>query len=86
MPWRTQLWVFQICSTNVKKKSGEDSIDLSKFLRVLEGDMGTCLNFESLVRQRFRAGHEDKALTNILNMPGLARAMWNVASKVLSPH
>ncbi|KAH9807667.1 hypothetical protein DFH28DRAFT_913790, partial [Melampsora americana] len=69
-----------------QKQTDEDAVEFSKFLRVLEGDMGTCLNFESLVRQRFPAGHADEALANILNMPGLAHTLWNVASKVLSHH
>lgn len=68
------------------KQTGEDPIKFSKNVRVVEGDMGTCLNFESLVRQRFAAGHQDEALTNILNMPGLAHTMWNMGSRVLAHH
>lgn len=67
-------------------QTGEDAIELAKFLRVLEGDMGTCLNFESLIRQRFPASSTQDSLNNILNMPGLAHTMWNVASKVVSHH
>lgn len=67
-------------------QTGEDPIELAKYLRVLEGDMGTCLNFESLIRQRFPASSPQDSLNNILNMPGLSHTMWNVASKVISHH
>lgn len=69
-----------------QKQMNEDPVEFAKHLRVIEGDMGTCLNFESLVRQRFPAGHNDESLSNVLNMPGLAHTLWNVASKVLSHH
>lgn len=68
------------------KQTGHDSVSFGQGLQVIEGDMGTCLNFESLIRQRFPAGHNEEALSNVLNLPGLSHTLWNVASKVLSHH
>lgn len=68
------------------KQTGEDINVFSKFVRIIEGDMGTILNFESLIRQRFPAGHVQESLRNVLNLPGLAHTMWNVSSAVISHH
>ncbi|KAH9808174.1 hypothetical protein DFH28DRAFT_1196946 [Melampsora americana] len=67
-------------------QTGEDPIKFARYLQVLEGDMGTCLNFESLIRQRFPASSAQDSLNNVLNLPGLAHTMWNVSSKVISHH
>lgn len=56
------------------------------WFQMIEGDMETCLNFELLIRQRFPAFNQDESWDNVLNLPGLAHTMWNVASKVLLHH
>ncbi|KAH9808463.1 hypothetical protein DFH28DRAFT_1195874 [Melampsora americana] len=69
-----------------KKQMGEDSDTSTNAAQIIEGDMGTCMNFESLIRQFFPAGHKHESLNHILNLPGLAHTLWNVASKILSHH
>lgn len=68
------------------KQTGEDEADCAEGIQVFEGDMGTCLNFESLTCQRFPAEVAAESLSSVLNMPGLAHTMWNVASKLISHH
>ncbi|KAH9808787.1 hypothetical protein DFH28DRAFT_1226289 [Melampsora americana] len=67
-------------------QTGEDPIKFARYLQVLEGDMGTCLNFKSIICQRFPASSAQDSLNNVLNLPGLAHTMWNVSSKVISHH
>lgn len=68
------------------KQTGEDPDKCAEGMQVFEGDMGTCLNFESLTRQRFPAEVAAESLSSVLNMPELAHTMWNVASKLISHH
>lgn len=69
-----------------KKQTGEGSDPSQKSIQIVEGDMGTCLNFESLIRQRSPAGHQEESLNEILNLPGLAHTLWNVSRQVLIHH
>lgn len=69
-----------------KKQTGIEDIQFSKSLQLMEGDMGTCLNCESLIRKLFPAGHQEEGLSNVLNMPGLSHTMWNMASNLASHH
>lgn len=73
-----------LCQCN--KQTGEDKKGTSENMRVMEGDMGTCLLCESYIRKLFPAGHKHEAMDNILNMPGLAHTLWNVSSKVTTHH
>lgn len=69
-----------------QSQMGVDPSSFQDWVQMIEGDMGTCLNFESLIRQRFPAFHQEESWLNVLNLPGLAHTMWNVASKVLIHH
>lgn len=68
------------------QQTGENPDSCAEGIQVFEGDMGTCLNFESLTRQRFPAEVAAESLSSVLNMPGLAHTMWNVASKLINHH
>ncbi|KAH9818850.1 hypothetical protein DFH28DRAFT_1123196 [Melampsora americana] len=65
------------------KQTGEDPDECAKGIQVFKGEMGTCLNFESVIRQRYPAEVAAESPNNVLNMPGLAHTMWNVATSVL---
>lgn len=63
-----------------------DGKDLSELLQILEGDLGTNMNIESLRKKRHPAGHLHEALQYILTVPGAAHTLWNVAQAVLIHH
>lgn len=53
--------------------------ELLKHLQVVEGDLRTFQNFESLRKKRYPAGSSIGALDNLVTIPGVSHNMWNVA-------
>lgn len=68
------------------RQSGLDPEKFSERLQVIEGDLGTCLNFECLRNQRLPSSHSDESLGHILNLPGAAHTLWNVAQAFWLAH
>lgn len=44
-----------------QKHMGIEPESFQDFVQMIEGDMGTCLNFESLIRQCFPAFHQEES-------------------------
>ncbi|KNE86518.1 hypothetical protein PSTG_20120 [Puccinia striiformis f. sp. tritici PST-78] len=55
-------------------------------LRVFEGDLGTCMNLESLRNQRKPSGHIENSLSSIFTLLGASHILWNVAQAVYLLH
>ncbi|KAI7947269.1 hypothetical protein MJO28_009177 [Puccinia striiformis f. sp. tritici] len=65
------------------------NIEKSKFfgrLQVFEGDLGTCLNIESLRSQRKPSRHVEDSFENSFTLLGAAHILWNVAQTLLLFH
>lgn len=67
----------------VAKQIGRPWKDYSDKLQVVEGDVGTCVNFEALQNKRMPAGNQHEGLHNFLTVPGAAHTMWNFAHSLL---
>ncbi|KAI7967511.1 hypothetical protein MJO29_000788 [Puccinia striiformis f. sp. tritici] len=64
-------------------------IDKSEFfgrLQVFEGDLGTCMNIESLRSQRKPSRHAQDAFANCFTLLGAAHVLWNFAQRILLLH
>lgn len=55
-------------------------------LQVFEGDVGTCLNIESLRNKRHPASNDSESLRNVLSVPGAAHTLWNFAEWIFDLH
>ncbi|KAI7955717.1 hypothetical protein MJO29_007116 [Puccinia striiformis f. sp. tritici] len=55
-------------------------------LQVFEGDLGTCLNIESLRSQRKPSRHIEDSFENSFTLLGAAHILWNVAQRLLLFH
>lgn len=60
--------------------------EMSKSIQVVQGDLGTCQNIESLRKKRCPAGTDVGGLSSILTIPGVSHIMWNLAQAILSHH
>lgn len=67
-------------------QSGLTAKEFSSRIQVLEGDLGTCLNFHGLHKQRepTKVAHEN--LENILLIPGAGHTLWNISQAILLHH
>lgn len=61
----------------------EDFADRSQ---ILEGDLGTLLNFRGLLNQRDPTHLAHEALRNLFLMPGAGHTLWNIAQAILLHH
>ncbi|POV99134.1 hypothetical protein PSHT_13636 [Puccinia striiformis] len=52
----------------------------------LEGDLGTCMNLESLRMQQKPSGHIENSLSSIFTLLGASHILWNVAQAVYLMH
>lgn len=71
---------------DVASQCGLKVEDMLNHLQVVEGDLGTCQNIESLCKRRFPAGSAIGGLDNLLTIPGVSHIMWNVAQSLLTHH
>ncbi|KAH9807170.1 hypothetical protein DFH28DRAFT_1018314 [Melampsora americana] len=58
----------------------------SNRLQIIEGDLGTCLNFHGLERQRIPSKSPDEALSHLIMVPGAGHTLWNIAQAILLHH
>jgi hypothetical protein len=59
---------------------------MSNHIQILEGDLGTCQNVESLRKKRHPAGLQTESLQNTITVPGVAHILWNVSQSLLAHH
>lgn len=55
-------------------------------LQVFEGDVGTCMNLESLRQKRHPSRNSPESLHNVLSVPGAAHTLWNFAEWIFKLH
>ncbi|PLW48878.1 hypothetical protein PCASD_02793 [Puccinia coronata f. sp. avenae] len=55
-------------------------------LQIMEGDLGTLLNLESLQLQRRPSGHVESSLGNTFMLLGASHTLWNFAQAYLLMH
>ncbi|POV94387.1 hypothetical protein PSHT_16248 [Puccinia striiformis] len=53
---------------------------------VFEGDLGTCMNLESLRKQRKPSGHLETSLASCFTLLGASHILWNVAQAIYLMH
>ncbi|KAH9807657.1 hypothetical protein DFH28DRAFT_1138510 [Melampsora americana] len=70
----------------VDKQVGRDPVEHLAKLHIVEGDVGTCMNFESLREKRIPASNLDEGFLNWLTIPGLAHLLWNVMQAIVIHH
>lgn len=73
----------------IEQICGQISFTSEKFsdsLQVVEGDVGTCNNIESLRRKRHPAQSKSESLQNILSVPGAAHTLWNYGEWIFNMH
>lgn len=71
----------QIC-----KQIGYSSEKFEESLQVIEGDVGTCINIESLRNKRHPARNSTESLQNVLSVPGAAHTLWNFSEWIFNIH
>lgn len=67
-------------------QSGLDKESFLNHIQIPKGDLGTCLNFDSLRKQRDPTNLSHKNLKKILLIPGAGHTLWNVAQAILLRH
>lgn len=55
-------------------------------LQVFEGDVGTCINIESLRNKRHPARNSTESLPNVISIPGAAHTLWNLSEWIFNLH
>ncbi|KAI7933447.1 hypothetical protein MJO28_017650 [Puccinia striiformis f. sp. tritici] len=68
------------------RQTGLTATEFYSKLRVFEGDLGTCMNLESLRMQQKPSGHIENSLSSIFTLLGASHILWNVAQAVYLMH
>jgi hypothetical protein len=72
--------------TGLLQQTGLTAEQFHSRLQLIEGDLGSCLLFESLQNQRVPARRHATALDNVLAIPGAAHTLWNMAQAIFLAH
>lgn len=67
----------------VMKQLGVEVFDFGEWLQVVEGDLGTNMNFQGAARKRYPAGHVHEGLGNVSYGLATSHTMWNIASAIV---
>ncbi|OAV86647.1 hypothetical protein PTTG_29791, partial [Puccinia triticina 1-1 BBBD Race 1] len=70
----------------ITKQTSETSLEASEHLQVMEGDLGTYCNLESLRALRRPTSHPEESLSNIFMLLGASHTLWNVAQAIFLLH
>ncbi|OAV97621.1 hypothetical protein PTTG_11886 [Puccinia triticina 1-1 BBBD Race 1] len=62
------------------------STDFFSRLQVIDGDLATCMNVESLRAQRKPSGHVEEDLSAIVTLLGASHVLWNIAQSFFLLH
>lgn len=60
--------------------------EFSDRVQMIEGDLGTCLNFSGLESQRVPSKYSDESLGHLIMVPGAGHTLWNIAQAILLHH
>ncbi|KAI7934515.1 hypothetical protein MJO28_016942 [Puccinia striiformis f. sp. tritici] len=72
--------------TGITNQTKETPIEAAGHLQVMEGDLGTYCNFESLRALRRPTTHPDDSLGNIFMLLGASHILWNIAQAIFLLH
>ncbi|KAH9473211.1 hypothetical protein Pst134EA_000286 [Puccinia striiformis f. sp. tritici] len=72
--------------TGITNQTNETPIEAAGHLQVMEGDLGTYCNLESLRALRRPTTHPDESLGNIFMLLGASHILWNIAQAILLLH
>lgn len=68
----------------ILKQLDVEPMAFGKWMQLVEGDMGTNMNFEGAARKRYPPGHSEEGLQNIsLGLAG-SHTMWNITSSIVN--
>lgn len=59
---------------------------MAQFIQIIEGDLGTCQNIESLRKRCNPSGFEDEGLRDDVTTLGSSHTLWNFAQSMLGQH
>ncbi|KAI7955392.1 hypothetical protein MJO28_005792 [Puccinia striiformis f. sp. tritici] len=71
---------------SIMRQTGLTPTEFFSRLRVFEGDLGTCMNLESLRKQRKPSGHLETSLASCFTLLGASHILWNVAQAIYLMH
>lgn len=66
--------------------SGMTKEEFTERAQIIEGDLGTCLNFASLRSLRAPSKYPHSSLDHILMVQGAAHTLWNIGQAVVLAH
>lgn len=70
----------------ILEQLGVESFEFGKWLQVVEGDMGTNLNFEGAARKRYPSGYAEEGLQNLSFGIAGTHTMWNITSAIVNAY
>ncbi|KAA1089281.1 hypothetical protein PGT21_012533 [Puccinia graminis f. sp. tritici] len=71
---------------SIIRQSGLTAEEFCSRLQVMDGDLGTCQNINSLRALRSPSSYSDHALLNITMQLGSAHTLWNISQNILNSH
>ncbi|KAA1124658.1 hypothetical protein PGTUg99_027063 [Puccinia graminis f. sp. tritici] len=71
---------------SIINQSGLTPEEFCSRLQVMDGDLGTCQNINSLRALRSPSGYAEHSLLNITMQLGSAHTLWNISQNILTSH
>ncbi|KAH9458558.1 hypothetical protein MJO28_005620 [Puccinia striiformis f. sp. tritici] len=72
--------------TSIIRQSGLTPEEFYGRFQLMEGDLGTCLNLESLRALRKPSGFAENSLSNIIMLMGASHTLWNISQAIFIHH
>ncbi|KAI7955280.1 hypothetical protein MJO28_005680 [Puccinia striiformis f. sp. tritici] len=70
----------------ITNQTNETSLEACEHLQIMEGDLGTYCNLESLRALRRPTTHPDESLENVFMLLGASHILWNIAQAIFLLH
>jgi hypothetical protein len=70
----------------ITRQNGETPLESSEHLQVMEGDLGTYCNLESLRALRRPTNHPEESISNNFMLLGASHTLWNVSQAIFLLH
>lgn len=68
------------------QQSGLSEDEFTRRAQIIEGDLGTCINFASLRTLRTPSNYPHESLDHILMVQGAAHTLWNIGQAIVLAH
>ncbi|KAA1067261.1 hypothetical protein PGT21_010172 [Puccinia graminis f. sp. tritici] len=75
----------EVC-TGIIQQSNLDETEFSSRLQVMDGDLATCANIQSLQSQRVPSEYSADTITNLLTLLGGSHTLWNIGLAIFELH